>query len=1831
MKKIYTSKKYMMMLVTIVVVSVTSHTQVSAQGCNQVEIKYTQPDCYKPAKDHNGGSAQPPRDCTPVSACVGETYPYSAAGTWNTYLWAITSGPASPTINPSATAPAITITWPVIGTYVLTLTVTDAFGNTFTKCLEVNVRDKPNASFTFSPNNACPSSITNFTNTTTFAGVASYSWNFGDIASGVNNYSLLANPTHIYNTAGTYIVTLIAYSSILVPGGGGTVGNPGDSMTLVTCCADTFTDTVTVVNGNVKIECISTVCAGDTQTYTAVGCGVPTWGTIVGGTIISTNLNTVTIVWGNGSPQGQISVQCGGCIAYVTVPILPSSPVIVGPTNPCTTSNASYTVPYLPGTFYTWTLMNVTAAANANNLLSTYPDNNTVWINWANAIPGNTYQLTIFLDNKHLCCNSTGSLTIIPKQKFKVLGPASICVGQSGFFGTLPGGLFDWSVLPLPGAPASVLNAPNYNPIFLSVGTGTYVVTAQENTNAFCNTTASTSVKIVPVPSNGTIQGPDTVCAGNQYPYNMTPPAPTGYYYEWTVTNGSFQPGNMTPTISGDNVTVLWTSVPGTLSVVLRQSAAPFCSTPATTKTTVAATPGSVSGNDSVCVDGTESYSLAGGSLPPGTTVNWTFSPSSNGTITGGQGTSGITVLWHGQAGAGPWGPVTVTASTGCGNTLLSNIYIFPKFTFSITAGGINVCLPGGMNLTATGAPGGSTYLWSTGATAQMINITSPGNYSVTAFKGGCQFTKSIYIPDPFIIGPLTCVLGKCVGGGITHEKLTVLIKSPASGTFTYQWYSGIYPGGTSIQGPTTNTNLSDVYNPATPGDYYAVVTYGTCTKVVTYTVKKLCCPDVNNPNITQIKQLSCNTFQFTGTANFNPNGGVITWDYGDGNVDTGASGVPINHTYANAGIYCVKFCVGPPTPNGTNCTGNCTIRSVTVPIQAKFYFTMGCNGCVSITNTSAIFISPPASVSYFWTYGDGFTSTSANPPSHCYAPGVYPITLTISYNNNLPGGNNLQCTNTAVDTAKYVKLAITSTAPACTGTPVIFSSNPSPFVTYSWTFGDGGTAFTSPTQHSYASAAVGVPVVLLVTDLLGNTCKDSIGITIKQGINGCTILPGFICPGGYASLFITPVAGYSYAWQIETSPNVFTAAPGTNTNNTYSTNVVGNYHVVVTNSNGCKCTSNTVAVTQVTKPKAIFTVSPSQNLCSPGGVVTLTGNQVTGDTLKWYMNGNYGSQLAIGPVFNTFVSTTTVFNLVVTNQYGCSDTCSMTVSVNTPPLPPIIIPPGTLCEGVPITLFVTNYTNNITWSNGATALSITVTTAGTYIATYTDTVTGCSSSTSVVVNRRPSAGLFPHYCDSIPCECIRPFVIYAPNPLIGIFASNYTINWYDANTNNYLYTGPSYNNGGLGAQTGSYYIIITDQTTGCTDTSNSYSIIVPKCCDCSESYFDDIIVSDKAGTVKKMHCKEFDSLKCNQTYNINTTFHCNDTASCPAKVTYSLLLPNNTVQTGTLALNLTPTITGTYVLTLYGWCGGKICDSCIITFATTCNKCDCKGSKWAEKVYTINGVTQTINCMTADSKPIDIKCKTPININGAYQCADATCNAAVTYTLVQPSGTTSGSLPLTFTPSVTGTYTLTLYGWCGTTICDSCVIKFNTVCPVDTGCCPYIITLDTGTINYDYVSIPSATLVTETYSISGLSTANITEVRANVVSYNITDNFGKECMKCVNLPFTWASASSATSISGVPAAVTMYGGTTVPLFNGSGTGVYQNPREFIWNNSTSFSIPNNTSVGLNFILPPVPAIDCCELKGRICVKFTFRDKDCKECEMVQCFEFVIKKKAAKP
>jgi|GEM_PF-1514172 len=2181
MRKLYKKLAGPLLVIMAVTSLLTVTNNAAAQSCNMVDIVQSSPDCLN-QKDGTGAPAQESRDCKAIAVCLGEKYPYSASGTWATYLWTV-SGPSPIVISPNNT-PTINITWPAVGIYTLTLTVTDGSGNTFTQCMNVTVKDKPVANFTFTPNNVCAGSTIYFTNTTTYGGPVAYAWDFGD-----GNYSNAMNPTHVYATDAVYDVTLVAYSFSITY-------DSAQHPIIKTCCADTIRKKVTIKKGTFKIECVSTVCAGDTATYHAVGCANTTWLPPVGGNILSQTPTSVTIIWGNGNVQGQVVAYCpGGCTTSIAVPIIPSNPLPVGNISPCNNSNTSYTLPVLPGTFYTWHLDNISTPGNYDYALSTYPDNNTVWVNW-NGLPVGTYELSIDLLNKHICCGSSGKLKITIRDKFQANFSQTVCKGSGASLSAYPAaGSYNWQVVPATSIvpPSGFGTGNSFMPVFNAVGT--YQVKAWETANTYCNSLDTIYLKITVVDSaaSGYVVGPNKACPGSQYTYSASTPAPSGYYYAWTITpGGCFQPGCL-PNTTGNSVNVLWNTLPGTVSMQLRRSSHPACASATRSLTVTAGAIGNVSGTQKVCVDDSYTYSLTGGTLPPGENVQWTITPSSLGSIMSGQGTSNPVILWHGQVlGNGPWTAVLM-ATSNCGSDTMQ-VKISKKPVATITQQ-FDICtLPSGATLTVNGLPG-YTYIWSNGSTATSIsNLTTPGNYWVDVINASCTTRFQHALTDPFEIrGKKECT-PHCNGNNV-NENLSVSVIKPGAGTFTYQWFTGSTPiPGNAIAGQNT-----PAYTTTTYGNFCVEVTYGSCKKFVAFQVEKICCPDINSPVINPVTRQSCNTYTFTGTS-LNPGGRPITWDFGDGTPPvTGVNGVQMPHTFLNAGIYCVRYCVAPPSPNPTNCTGNCGTYTVVVPIRANFTTKLGCNGCVSVENLSEIY-GNLSDVTFAWDYGDGSPiNTNQNPAPHCYtAAGTYNIILTLNYNNG-----SVSCQSKDTVQVVYAPLNISMNTPVCTGKKVNMFSSPGAYVSYAWDFGDGFSAYTANTTHIYNTAGPYV-VSLTVVDQLGNTCKDTAHINVVQGVTGCQLQPAYICPGQGGLLTAPTGTGYTYLWEQYVGGNYVPPVPNS-TSNVLTVNTPGWYHVIITNTNGCVCISDSVEVKAATKPKAVINVSPSNYLCGPGNITLSTPN-IPGYQYQWYANAIGGTPISVNMMHMVYgVSVTTNYFLVLKNEYGCTDTCMLTVYVNPVPAQPVISgsPGPKFCEGTPHVLTVTNYASGITWNTGATGLSIVVSKAGVYTATYTNPTTGCTSSKDFVINRRPSVDLFPHYCDSIPCNC-RKDSIFAPKPLIGIFAGTYNYQWLvngiAAGSNTPYYTP---------APAGSYAVVITDPATGCFDSSETYTITLPPCdtCNCSKSEWKEIYLAlpplpsgASGGSPMNIKCDGVYELKCNQTYNINALFSCAD-KKCPPKVTFSLQPPtgspipgtlpyaftptqngtytltlygwcgdkicdtcvitfkvkcdptdcctgsywkegpywknektgktgkidckqarpivisgadcnapfvitgsfvcatqncpsnvvytlynaantivvgpsNNTITiptglpngsyyltiyaycgtslcdtcrvpvivdckvdgcncersywgditltpgeqphgdakaninipvpgpgaqkldckknyevkcntsyvinanyicagvncpgnvtyqltgpagttTGNVPFNFTPTQSGTYTLTLYGWCNGKICDSCVITFKVTCDPTDCcKGSYWKESPYWKNertGKTGKIDCksdkalvlkdenckspfvitgsfvcatqncpanvvytlynaanvivvgpssntitiptglpngnyyltiyaycgnslcdscrvpikidckeegcncdksywgditLTPGEQPHDnvknngntvaaigkklgcdktyeIKCRVTYNINANYVCAGQNCPGTVTYQLTGPMGTTTGNVPMSFTATMNGVYTLTLYGWCNGKICDSCVIRFRVTDCTEEPCCPYDIKVTPKDPAYTVTG--NATQVATSFIINGLNLATITQVRANVTSYTITDNFNKECMKCVNLPFTWASTASANNIGPVPGKITLFGGVLVPSFNGSGSGVYQNPREVTWNNGTNFNIPNNTAIGMNFLLPPPPAIDCCELKGRICVKFIFRDDQCKECEVVACFDFVIKKK----
>jgi gliding motility-associated-like protein len=141
----------------------------------------------------------------------------------------------------------------------------------------IHVQPAPNVSFTMSSSSGCtPPDTVNFTNTSNPT-AATYSWTFGDPGSGANDTSTLTNPpAHIYNSSGTYTVTLI-----------GTTGS----------CTDSYTANFYLVPETASFTMTDdTICFGDSAHFSNTSTPLATFVVWNFGDIGSGSNNTSTLM-----------------------------------------------------------------------------------------------------------------------------------------------------------------------------------------------------------------------------------------------------------------------------------------------------------------------------------------------------------------------------------------------------------------------------------------------------------------------------------------------------------------------------------------------------------------------------------------------------------------------------------------------------------------------------------------------------------------------------------------------------------------------------------------------------------------------------------------------------------------------------------------------------------------------------------------------------------------------------------------------------------------------------------------------------------------------------------------------------------------------------------------------------------------------------------------------------------------------------------------------------------------------------------------------------------------------------------------------------------------------------------------------------------------------------------------------------------------------------------------------------------------------------------------------------------------------------------------------
>ncbi len=283
-----------------------------------------------------------------------------------------------------------------------------------------------------------------------------------------------------------------------------------------------------------------------------------------------------------------------------------------------------------------------------------------------------------------------------------------------------------------------------------------------------------------------------------------------------------------------------------------------------------------------------------------------------------------------------------------------------------------------------------------------------------------------------------------------------------------------------------------------------------------------------NNPAVlafADAKLPPCQSLSYQFTNLSSPPAGVpftnssFVWDFGDGTVLTTGT-ASVNHNFAAAGSYNVKLIL-----SDTNyCNSPDTVsKIINVSPLVKASFIIPATGCapdsVIFNNTSA------GGQQYFWSFGDGGTSTDPS-PGHLYPNiGTYTIKLVVIDSNTC---NIIDSTQATISIFAKPHAAFTTTpVPPVANTPTVFNNGSTGGVLYKWFFGDGDTATKTTTDtviHQYNSSGTFEACLVVYNQY---NCTDTACQPVETIVNPLLDVPNAFTPGRFGENAIVRVRGF--------------------------------------------------------------------------------------------------------------------------------------------------------------------------------------------------------------------------------------------------------------------------------------------------------------------------------------------------------------------------------------------------------------------------------------------------------------------------------------------------------------------------------------------------------------------------------------------------------------------------------------------------------------------------------------------------------------------------------
>ncbi len=969
------------------------------------------------------------------------------------------------------------------GSYIVKLSIISSEGCTAERVQTVVIDPAPVVNFDVT--NTCQGTQVHFNDLTQTNGAGSikgWAWNFGDGASGSNDFSVLQNPEHTYQTTGTYQVSLTVSSA--------------------NGCSSTLVKTVVITNAPLVDFSFDNHCVASSIQFThspgmdMANISALNWS--FGDGITSTQADPQHLYNNPGDYIVTLKItNTSGCENTIShnITILPAPVANFSIDAPaCSKYKVSFTdqssAPI--GSIMRWEYN----FGDGTSAVINYPENPCISHTYATY---GMYNATLTVVTNDNCSAITSKSIQILQSPLANFDFNSTCLDVPVQFNDLSqGNLISWAWDF--NDPGSLLNNSStlQNPSHLFGQYGDYQVSLFVQSANGCHDTVTHTISISPKPAVDFSF--NTGCAADTVHFNSSAFVNVSSTSSWV-----WQFGDNSTSVDPDP-NHIYTS-PGTYSVSLTVTNQNGCTNIRTRQVQITTAPVAMFTPNLLSCSGTAVLFTDLSSTPNGiiNSWNWNFDDGEEIVIHG--SSNGNTT--HTYAVAGIYHvTLTIHTTSGCEASYTVAITVNSAPVSAFSSASSCSALPTSFTDLSQGSDGYSIigWSWNFGDPASgMSNVSalqnpqhlfnSTGIYNVTlTTENALGCTNSI-----------TQILNITSGPAVDFTSSSICSNTPAmfsvdaNNTNTAEIASYLWNFG---DGTSTSNAAEPTHVYSQSGNYLVTLTITNnagCTNSASHNVKVQASP---TPQFSFSGNCASNLVKFTDKS-YNTSGEKTVawaWDFGVSNTtsDVSAEHNP-SYTYSEAGTYNVTLTV----TSASGCTASKVIPvTIMAAPQAQFsYQAEPCHNGAVIFKDESVSTAQSIITGWHWEFAPGVYSTSQN-PTYIFGTSdtCYEVKLTVT--------TSIGCTNTQIQKVCIppgIQLAINYTQ-ACFGETTWFTSSliepaGGSITSYSWDFGDPATDYNNQSKLANPEHTFSKPgpyyVSLKATDVNGCSTIKYINVNV--------------------------------------------------------------------------------------------------------------------------------------------------------------------------------------------------------------------------------------------------------------------------------------------------------------------------------------------------------------------------------------------------------------------------------------------------------------------------------------------------------------------------------------------------------------------------------------------------------------------------------------------------------------------------------------------------------------------------------------------------------------